>query len=245
MKFYLTMEKKNKVCQVLHSVSHDRGFSQDEEYQISEVNRQKISFSVLSNKKYIRNTIVLCVAFFCNLYVFYGVSTWLPGLMMERGHAVLSGVAFLAVFLAGNISVAVLAGRLADTIGAKKVMGFFYICLVVMIVLLSMEVEGLLVYVFVFLVGGSVGVAQNMTVAITPQFFPIAFRGTIVGLCSASSRVGSAIAPIVVGILMQQQMGVNGIFLTFTIPAVIGMVAILQTRSCNESLQSVGSKSQE
>ena len=231
MRFYLTMKQKGKVCLFLHRVNPDLSFSQDEEYQISEVNRQKISFSVLFDKKYIRNTVVLCFAFFCNLYVFYGVSTWLPGLMMERGHAVLSGVTFLVVFLAGNISVAVLAGRFADRIGAKKVMCFFYICLMVMIVLLSLEVEGALVYVFVFLVGGSVGVAQNMTVAITPQFFPIAFRGTIVGLCSASSRVGSAIAPIVVGILMQQQMGVNGIFLTFTIPALIGMVAILQTRS--------------
>ena len=229
MKFYLTKEQKEKLLYFLRKASPTISFSQREIYIISAVNRQKISFALLFDRKYVRNTLVLSIAFFCNLYVFYGVSTWLPGLMTERGHEILSGVAFLAVFLAGNILVAAVVGRFADTIGAKRIMSLFYLCLMMMIVLLSMEGEGISVYVFVFLIGGSVGVAQNMTVAITPNFFPIAFRGTIVGLCSAVSRIGSAIAPIVVGILMQQQIGVNGIFLTFVIPAVIGMVAILHT----------------
>ena len=230
MRFYSIKADESMMLKLLRKTSLTESFSEGDIYHVSAVNRQKISFALLNNRKYVRNTFVLCIAFFCNLYVFYGVSTWLPGLMMERGHAVLSGVTFLAVFLVGNISVAAVVGRFSDTLGAKKIMTLFYFCLVLMIVLLSMDVEGVWVFIFVFLVGGSVGVAQNMTVAITPQFFPIAFRGTIVGLCSASSRVGSAIAPIVVGVLMQQQMGVNAIFLTFTIPAVIGMVAILQTR---------------
>ena len=260
MQFYLAKEQQFKMHHFLRKVSPTKNFTHHDIYQTSAENRQKMSFTELTDgykaskmplevtkadskdnvvalypvnlltQKYVRNTFVLCVAFFCNLYVFYGVSTWLPGLMMERGHAVLSGVTFLAVFLVGNISVAAVVGRFADTFGTKKIMSLFYLCLVLMIVFLSMDVEGVWVFIFVFLVGGSVGVAQNMTVAITPQFFPIAFRGTIIGLCSASSRVGSAIAPIVVGILMQQQMSVKAIFLTFTIPAVVGMVAILQTR---------------
>ena len=231
MRFFLVKEHKCKILHFLRKVNPTESFFHEDIYQVSAVNRQKISFALLFDRKYIRNTFVLCVAFFCNLYVFYGVSTWLPGLMMERGHAVLSGVTFLAVFLVGNISVAAIVGRFADALETKKIMSFFYLCLVMMIVLLSIDIEGIWLFIFVFLVGGSVGVAQNMTVAITPQFFPVAFRGTIVGLCSASSRVGSAIAPIVVGLLMQQQMGVSGIFLTFTIPALIGMMAILQTRS--------------
>ena len=185
----------------------------------------------LFQRKYLRNLIPLCLVFFSNLYVFYGVTIWLPGLMAIQGVALISGILFLAVFLVGNISIPILAGGISERWGYKKVMSFFYLGLIVMIALLSQGHDGALNFLFVFLVGGCVGVAQNMIVAISPRFFPAHMRGSAIGLCSACSRIGSAVAPIIVGFLVTAQMLPGQIFMTFIIPAIIGMIGMLSTCS--------------
>ena len=184
--------------------------------------------------KRLRNLLLLFVVFFCNLYVFYGVSTWLPGLMAIQGFALVSGLIFLVAFLVGNISLPIFAGSLINRLGYKKIMFIAYIILVTMIFLLSLGIDGVWGFPLVFLIGGSVGVVQNMVVAIAPNFFPSRLRGSAIGICSAGSRVGSALAPIIVGFLIAWQLQPAGIFLTFIIPAIIAMIALLLTCPFNQ-----------
>ncbi|MCL2024622.1 MAG: MFS transporter [Coriobacteriia bacterium] len=231
MKSYVERGDVTRITYLLERIAPKLAPSDDDHYVLDAENRQKALPRTLFSRTYVRNTLVICLMFFCNLYVFYGVSTWLPGLMAIQGHELRSSLMFLSVFLLGNLLAAPVAGLCADRFGYKRVMGIFYVTLVIAIVLLSVGTGGFTPYVLVFIAGGSVGTAHNMTLAITPRFYPLSLRGTAIGLGSACSRVGSAIAPTLVGVMLSFGTQANVIFLTFAVPALLGLVAVMSTRS--------------
>jgi len=229
MKFYVANNKIDKITTFLKKAT---SFSPQPyySYDINQINKEKSSIATLFKKQYIRNSIALSLVFFCNMYVFYGVSTWLPALMSGQGHTIASSLAFLSVFLLGNVLMAPAIGYFVDKFGYKSLMGIFYVIMVTVIVLFSFQLVDYAQFVFVFLIGGCIGVGQNTALAITPRFYTISQRGTAIGTFSACSRAGSFIAPAVVGILLSNNWGINHVFLFFAIPAVIGLLAIVSVR---------------
>jgi len=226
MKFYIASHKIDKITNFLAKATTFVS-SPDYSYDINAINKEKTSIITLFTGKYIRNSIALSLVFFCNMYVFYGVSTWLPALMSNQGHTIVSGLAFLSIFLLGNILTAPAIGYFVDKFGYKSLMSIFYVIMAIVIVLFSFRLVEHAQFIFVFLIGGCIGVGQNTVLAIIPQFYTVAQRGTAIGAFSACSRVGSFIAPAVVGVMLSNNFGINFVFLFFAIPAVIGLLAIL------------------
>ena len=239
MRFYVDRGQVLQVRRFLAKAAPLVDLSGADAFEVGTANKRKPPARLLFTKAYIRNTAALNLAFFCNLYMFYGVSTWLPALMLLQGYAMKSGITFLSFFLLGTAFAAPFAGHYADRFGYKKMMGLIYTVLAALIALISSGIGGVAPYVLVFAVGGCAGAAHNMALAITPQFYPIALRGTIIGLASASSRVGSALAPAIVGTLLSQHVPPHLIFLSFTIPALLGLAAIAYTRPAQSDTQNV------
>ncbi|WP_242661989.1 MFS transporter [Desulfitobacterium hafniense] len=150
--------------------------------------------------------------------------------MTMLGYPLKSSVMFLAIFLLGGVLTTHLVGMLGDKYGYKKVMPVLYAMSAVLVSLLSFQMSTFLFYTLLFLAGCAVTLVQSMTLAAAPDFYPIAFRGTAMGWGSAVSRLGSAVAPTVVGVLLTANIPVRGVFLTFIIPALIACIAILLTK---------------
>jgi MFS transporter, AAHS family, 4-hydroxybenzoate transporter len=55
--------------------------------------------------------------------------------------------------------------------------------------------------------------------------FPTYIRSWGVGSCFAAARVGSALGPVIAGILIGMQVSTRDLFLFATIPLIIGLVA--------------------
>jgi MFS transporter, AAHS family, benzoate transport protein len=230
MKFYVPKNETKNIKKVLSKANPEFIQSDDDVYELSVMNKQKASVVSLFKAGYAKNTIFVWITFFCNLYLFFGVSTWLPKLMTMLGYPLKSSVMFLAVFLLGGVLTTPIVGWLGDKYGYKKLMPFLYLLSAITISILSLKLNMLLFYTVLFLAGCAVTLVQSMTLATAPDFYPIAFRGTAMGWGSAVSRLGSAVAPTVVGVLLSAKIPVNIVFLTFIVPAVIGCIAILLTK---------------
>lgn len=230
MKFYVPRGEQKTIKNVLRKANPEFVQSDEDVYELSVTNNQKASLASLFKAGYAKNTIFVWITFFCNLYLFFGISVWLPKLMTMLGYPLKSSVVFLAVFLAGGVLTTPVVGWLGDKYGYKKVMPFLYLLAAVTISLLSFGLNMTLFYAVLFLAGCAVTLIQSMTLAAAPDFYPIAFRGTAMGWGSAVSRLGSAVAPTVVGVLLSAKIPVNIVFLTFIIPAVVGCIAILLTK---------------
>ena len=191
---------------------------------------EKISLISLFKPLYLRNSIAMCLIFFCNMYVFYGVSTWLPTLMLGQGYAMVSSITFLSVFLLGNVITAPIVGFFVDKVGFKKMMSIGYLVMAIVIVLFSFKMISTAQMLFVFIIGGCIGIVQNTVLAIVPKFYPVSQRGTAIGTFSACSRLGSFIAPSVIGLLLLNSWNIYNIFLVFAIPSIVGLVAIMKVK---------------
>jgi len=229
MKFYIKQQKTEQIIRILKKAA----IPLENNYNnfVTGQDATTSNLSTLFETQYLKNTLALCLVFFCNMYVFYGVSTWLPNLMYHQGYTMSSSIIFLSVFLLGNIFTAPIIGLFTDRIGYKRLMGLFYIVLAIVICLLSFLIVDYAKYVFVFLIGGCIGVVQNTVLAIIPKFYSLSQRGTAIGVFSACSRFGSFIAPAIVGIMLTFDVELNLVFLFFAIPAIIGLISTLNTKN--------------
>lgn len=230
MKFHVSKNETKTIKKVLAKANPEFEQTDEDLYELSVVNQQKASVFSLFKSGYARNTILIWITFFCNLYLFFGVSTWLPKLMTMLGYPLKSSVVFLAVFLLGGVLTTPVVGWLGDKYGYKKVMPVLYIMAAVVVSFLSFKTNMAVFYTLLFLAGCAVSMVQSMTLAAAPDFYPIAFRGTAMGWGSAVSRLGSAVAPTVVGMLLSAKVPVNIVFLTFIIPALVACITILLTK---------------
>src|SRR4030095_3495701 len=68
---------------------------------------------------------------------------------------------------------------------------------------------------------------QIVANAYTGQFYPMAVRSTGLGWALGIGRTGAILAPIVIGILVRMKLPLQQDFMAMSIPAVIGMMAVL------------------
>ena len=146
---------------------------------------------------------MICALWFCVNYVVYGVSLWLPILLMkELGYALGKGFVFLAmanlIGMIGQFS----AGLNMDYLGRRPTVTYSVILL------------GLAPY-FLFWLGKDPSLGPILLIvlfifnsssfaslyAYTPENFPTRVRGTGVGFAGAVGRSGGMLGPTIMGIV--------------------------------------------
>lgn len=167
------------------------------------------------------------VASFCGLLLVYGLNTWLPQIMRSAGYPLGSSIRFLLVLNLGAIIGSVVAAALADRMGSKFAVSLAFGAAAVTLVALSLQPHAALLYLFVAIAGlGSIG-TQILVNGYAAAFFPAWARGSAVGVTLGIGRIGAVVAPIMVGLIMESDLGFRWNFYSFIIPAVLGLVVIL------------------
>ncbi|NLI93309.1 MAG: aromatic acid/H+ symport family MFS transporter [Peptococcaceae bacterium] len=179
---------------------------------------------------------MIWVMFFCNLYIAFGVLTWLPKLMTMMGHTLTSSLLFSAIVSIGGIIGSLVGGVIAGKIGFKKVLLVYYIACAIMINLITVKMSFGLFITVLAITGLFIGSQQNMLYAYASGNYPGSILGTALGWGSSFGRLGSVIAPMLIGMLMTAGLSVSALFTTFTVPAVAAAIAVflMKKPSVNE-----------
>lgn len=182
----------------------------------------------LFSKKYINATMAIWITYFVGCFIVYGINAWLPKMMIEKGFD-LSTAYSLATFqnaaaVIANCSV----GFVAEIIGRKRnlLIGFAVSIISCILAAFVGGSFGVTLAVMIFL-----GFAVNYTItAVQPlmaESYPTAFRNTGVSWCQAFGRLGGALSPIVMGVILGIGFTYSQSFLFYVIPGVIGLLATL------------------
>ena len=75
---------------------------------------------VLFSPTYLRTTIAIGVTSFMGLLLVYGLNSWLPTIMREAGYDLGAALAFLLALNVGAVVGLLVAGQVADRVGARK-----------------------------------------------------------------------------------------------------------------------------
>ena len=147
-------------------------------------------------------TLLLWIAFFLSLLTMYILLNWLPTLLVDKGLSKAEASLVQMSFNVFGAAASVLTGILMDRMPLKTVVGISFVTAALGLVLLTVAPAVIGVSL---IVGGVVGATMSMTqallYALAPANYPTTVRGTGVGSAVAVGRMGSAVGPILVGIL--------------------------------------------
>lgn len=180
---------------------------------------------------YARNTLAIGVTSFMGLLLVYGLNNWLPTIMREAGYDLGDSLAFLLVLNVGAIVGLLVAGTVADRIGARVAGMIWFASGAVFLALLSVRLPTAGIYLMCFLTGCFVFSAQVLVYAFTSANNPPAVRATALGWSAGAGRIGAIVGPVVTGALVTAGIAFPWGFYVFAVVGALGAAALSVTRT--------------
>ena len=189
---------------------------------------QKTPIAILFSPYYRAGTLLLWLCFFCTLWVYYQLSSWLPTVITDAGIDV-SRAALVAMLMPlGGAVGALLNAFLMDRINPFFVLTCSYVVASISIALIGVSIsEPTWVYVTVFMAGFGLAGAQSGINVLAAGFYTTAARATGVSWALAVGRIGSIIGAMTGGLLLASVHSVGLAFVIFAVPPVLAACALL------------------
>jgi AAHS family 4-hydroxybenzoate transporter-like MFS transporter len=187
----------------------------------------KSGLGVVLSPRYRTGSLMLWLAYFMGLVIFYALINWMPILFKEAGMSPQKATLVSALFPLGGVG-AIAFGWLMDRFNANRVIafGFALTALAVFMVGQLIGEDGALV-LMVFVAGAIMNTAQSSLPALAAAFYPTQGRATGVSWMLGIGRFGGIAGSFLVAQLTAHQMGFAGIFTVVAVPGLIAAAALL------------------
>lgn len=177
---------------------------------------------------YLLGSLMLWIAYFMGLVIFYSVMNWMPTLFQESG--VTGGMAstVTGLFALGGLG-AIMNGYLMDRFNGTKLIAGLYFLTAISVALMGLMIDlPIVLLIIVTLFAGIVmNSAQSSLPALAAQFYPTAGRTTGVSMMLGLGRFGGIVGSFLVALLVAKGLTIVGIFYFLAIPALIAVIALL------------------
>jgi MFS transporter, putative metabolite:H+ symporter len=171
-----------------------------------------------------RRTILLWIVSFCFLWSSNGILFMLPTILTQRGFALTQAISFqLVQSLAAVVGYAA-CGFLIDWYGRRPVL-FLYYFIGAFFHLWFAQATGLWMYAAIAAVGWVNPGVFGATGIYVSELHPTYLRATAVGWFFGVGRIGSFLAPLIVGFMLQYGLGAY-VLHTFALTFLIAAIAV-------------------
>lgn len=182
---------------------------------------------VVLSREYRVGSIMLWIAYFMGLVIFYALMNWMPVLFREAGLDPKTGTLVAALFPLGGVG-AVLFGWLMDRFNANRIIAIGYALTAASIWWIGQTAGHLgWLVVAVFLAGTIMNTAQSSMPALAAAYYPTRGRATGVAWMLGIGRFGGIAGSFLVAELSARRLGFSEIFAVVAIPGVIAMAALI------------------
>lgn len=179
------------------------------------------------SKKYRRSTIMLWILWFTVVFSYYGMFLWLPTVMTMKGFSLVKSFEYVLIMTLAQLPGYFTAAYFIEKFGRKFVIITYLVMTAVSAAWFGNSTSvGMLITSGLFLSFFNLG-AWGGLYAYSPELYPTKVRTTGVGLATAVGRVGGVIAPLLVGVMVSNGVGINLIFMMFFAVILIGALAVL------------------
>lgn len=191
--------------------------------------RDRFPVKQLFTTGYAVPTLLIWVAFVCNLLLLYFLSAWLPAVVNASGRSLATGNLAVATYQIGGIVGAVLLSVLCDRTGRPQTvlacafLGAAAFCMAIG----QVGSDTFLLFATAAGAGFCVVGGQITSNAFVGNYYPVAARATGVGWALGIGRLGSIAGPIVGGILIGLHVSMPILFAVLAVPALLGSLCVL------------------
>ncbi|MFH0130730.1 MFS transporter [Variovorax sp. VaC1] len=182
---------------------------------------------VVLSPAYIVGSVMLWIAYFMGLVIFYAMINWMPILFREANVPPQTATVISALFSLGGVG-AIAFGWLMDRYNANKIIATGYALTAVTVYFIGQSLGnvGALV-VTVFLGGTLMNTAQSSMPALAAAFYPTQGRATGIAWMLGLGRFGGIAGSYLVAELATRHLGFGQIFAVLAVPALIAAVALV------------------
>lgn len=187
----------------------------------------KRGLGVVLSRSYAAGSLMLWLAYFMGLVIFYAMINWMPILFKDAGLDPKTATLVAALFPLGGCG-AIFFGWLMDRFNANRIIAVGYALTSVAIYAIGQTVGnvGVLVVV-VFVAGTLMNTAQVSMPALSAAFYPTQGRATGVAWMLGIGRFGGIAGSFLVAELTRQKLGFSEVFTVVAIPGLLATVALL------------------
>jgi len=201
----------------------------------SDIAQKKPNALLIFSPRYLLGTLMLWLLFICMLTISYCLNSWLPVLLVEVGRDDRLAALSVSIFSLGGIVAALGVGLLIDRLGAMRTLVSFLTLSTILLfvigqLLASASTAVLLVLLAVcgFFVLGAYG-GVNVVLA---SFYPASLRAAGIGWTKSVGRIGTLVAPVLIGAGLSAGMADTTIMSMFAVPALLAVVSLIVIALC-------------
>ncbi|WP_025597421.1 MFS transporter [Burkholderia sp. WSM2230] len=189
--------------------------------------RESAIRAVLS-RQYRFGTLMLWLAYFMGLLIYYLLTNWLPTLFRDTGFSGASAALMTSLFPLGGVLGNLCVGWFMDRLNANRVIAATYMLAALMVLLVRQGVgHQLWLGVLIFLTGTLVTSAVTSMSALAAAFYPTHGRATGVAWMLGVGRIGGVAGALVGAALMDFGWQIGSVFSLLAVPALVSACALL------------------
>ncbi|NMF88277.1 MFS transporter [Aromatoleum petrolei] len=187
----------------------------------------KSGLGVVLSRSRVVGSVMLWLAYFMGLVIFYALINWMPILFKDAGLDPKTATLISALFPLGGCA-AVFVGWLMDRFNGNRIVAIAYALTAVSVFAIGQMVGnvGALVVV-VFLAGTMMNAAQVSMPALAASFYPTQGRATGVAWMLGIGRFGGIAGSFLVAELARRKLGFSEVFMIVAIPGLLATTALI------------------
>ena len=190
--------------------------------------------------RFLAGTLMLWLAYFMGLVIFYALINWLPTLLKDAGLPGPTAALVSALFPLGGFG-AILSGWLMDRMNANVVIAVCYALTAAAIWAIGQATGNLGILMIVIFVGGTLmNTAQSSLPALAAAFYPTAGRATGVASMLGVGRFGAIAGSFLVAELTRRNLGFATIFAVVAAPGLVAAAALAIKQMTHPERRSTG-----
>jgi AAHS family 4-hydroxybenzoate transporter-like MFS transporter len=183
--------------------------------------------ALVLSRGYAVGSVMLWVAYFMGLVIFYALINWMPILFKDAGVEPRTATLVAALFPLGGCG-AILFGWLMDRFNGNKIIACGYLLTAALVWAIGQAAGNIgALMLAVFLGGAFMNTAQSSLPALAAAFYPTAGRATGVSWMLGFGRFGGIAGSFLIAALTARNFGFAGIFAVVAIPGLLAAAALL------------------
>ncbi|MGH8781634.1 MFS transporter [Paraburkholderia sp.] len=215
-------DASHALLQGTHAEANDAG----------DARRERVT-SVLFGPRYRAGTVLLWIAFFCTLWVYYQISSWLPLVITGAGIDPVHAARVGAMMPLGGTIGSLVNARLMDRHNPFLVLAASYAIAAAAIAAIGVSIHlPSLIYCSVFVAGYGLSGAQTAANVLVAGFYTTAARATGVSWALGVGRIGSIFGSMTGGAILALFGHVELAFIAFALPVVLAGVSMVIAGRC-------------
>lgn len=187
----------------------------------------KSGFAIVLSRGYLMGSVMLWLAYFMGLVIFYALINWMPLLMKDAGLDPKTATLVSALFPLGGVG-AIFFGWLMDRSNGNRVIAIGYALTAAAIYAIGQAIGNVgLLMVLVLVAGTLMNTAQVSMPALAASFYPTQGRATGVAWMLGIGRFGGIAGSVLVAELTRRELGFREIFMVIAVPGILAALALL------------------